>query len=111
MKVNDFINKYKLKNKATSNRKKLQILDSIRLDNVGMYLRDGPFSSDIGIVNLHPSKETHWVVYNNENFYDSYGCVCLKKPSKILIKRNGHCLYSEYKIQGLTIKRDSYCES
>ena len=25
------------------------------------------------------------------------------------MKRDGHCLYSEYKIQGLTSKKDSYC--
>ena len=25
------------------------------------------------------------------------------------MKRYGHCLYSEYKIQGITAKRDSYC--
>ena len=28
-----------------------------------------------------------------------------------MIKRNGHCLYSEYKIQGLTSRRSSYCAS
>ena len=108
---NDFVHKYKLKNKATSNIKIQQILDSIGLNNVGIYLRDGPFSSDIGIVNLHPSKGTHWVCYKNEKYFDSYGVVCPKKLSKFIIKRNGHCLYSEYKIQGLTSKRDSYCAS
>ena len=73
---NDFVRKYKLKNKATSNIKIQKVLTSIGLDNVNIYLRDGPFSSDIGIVNLHPSKGTHWVCYINENFFDSYGCVC-----------------------------------
>ena len=53
---NDFIKKYNLKNKATSNIKIQQVLDSIGLNNVGIYLRDGPFKSDIGVVNLHPSK-------------------------------------------------------
>ena len=52
---NDFIKKYNLKIKATSNKKIHKVLTSIGLDNVGIYLRDGPFSSDIGIVNLHPS--------------------------------------------------------
>ena len=33
------------------------------------------------------------------------------KLSKIIIKRTGYCLYSEYKIQGRTNKRDSYCAS
>ena len=104
---NEFIKKYNLKNKATSNIKIQQVLDSIGLDNVNIYLRDGPFKSDIGIVNLHPSKGTHWVCYINENYFDSYGCVCLKKLSKFIIKRNGYCLYSEYQIQ----KNDSYCAS
>ena len=64
---NDFFKKYKLKNKATSNIKIQQVLSSLSLDSVGIYSRDGPFSSDIGIVNLRPSKGTHWVGYINEN--------------------------------------------
>ena len=108
---NDFVKKYNLKNEATSNIKIQQVLTSIRLDNVKIYLRDGPFSSDIGIVNLHPSKGTHWVCYINENYFDSYGCSPPKKLSKFIIKRNGFCLYSEYKIQSLKSKRDSYCAS
>ena len=58
MSFNDFINKYKLKNKATSNIKITQVL-SIGLDNVDIYLKDGPFTSDIEIVNLHESRRTH----------------------------------------------------
>ena len=57
----DFILKYKIKNKATSNIKIQQALSSLSFDGVGIYLRDGPFKSDISIVNLHPSKGTHWV--------------------------------------------------
>ena len=104
---NNFIKKHNLKNKATSNIKIQQVLNSMRLNNVGIYLRDGLFSSDIGIVNLHPSKGTHWVCYINENYFDSYGCVPPKKLSKFIIKQNGYCLYSEYQIQ----KNDSYCAS
>ena len=104
---NDFIKKYKLKNKASSNIKIQQVLDSIGLKNVGIYLRDGSFSSDIGIVNLHPSKGSHWICYINQNFFDSYGIVCPKKLYKFIIKRNGYYLYSEYQIQ----KNDSFCES
>ena len=107
MLFNDFIKKYKLKNKATSNIKIQKVLDSMRLNNVGIYLRDGSFSSDIGIVNLYPSRGTHWVCYINENYFDSYGVVCPKKLSKFIIKQNGYCLYSEYQIQ----KNDSYCAS
>ena len=107
MLLNDFVQKYNLKNKTTSNIKIQKVLTSIGLDNVNIYLRDGPFSSDIGIVNLHPSKGTHWVCYINETYFDSYGCVCLKKLSKFIIKRIGYCLYSEYQIQ----KNDSFCAS
>ena len=104
---NDFIKQHNLKNKATSNIKIQNILSSLSLNDVGIYLRDGPFSSDIGIVNLHPSKGTHWVCYINENYFDSYGCSPPKKLSKFIIKRNGYCLYSEYQIQ----KNDSFCAS
>ena len=107
MSFNDFVHKYNLKNKATSNIKIQKVLTSIGLDNINIYLRDGPFSSDIGIVNLHPSKGTHWVCYINENYFDSYGCVCPKKLSKFIIKRNGYCLFSECQIQ----KNDSFCAS
>ena len=104
MTFNDFVRKIDLKNKATSNMKIQQVLDSIGLKIVGIYLRDSPFKSDIGIVNLHPFKDTHWVCYINENYFDSYGIICPKKLSKFIIKRNGYCLYSEYQIQ----KNDSY---
>ena len=102
---NDFIKKYNLRNKATSNKKLQQVRSSFSLDDIGIYLRDGPFKSDIGIVNLHPSKGTHWVCYKNENYFDSYGCAPPKKLSKFIIKRIGYCLSSEYQIQ----KNDSYC--
>ena len=108
MTFNDFVRKHELKNKATSNIKIYEVLKNIGLDTkVGFFLRDGAFSSDIGIVNLHPSKGTHWVCYINENYFDSYGVVCPKKLSKFIIKRNGFCLYSEYQIQ----KNDSFCAS
>ena len=63
MPFNDFLHKYKLNNKATSNIKNFQDLFFIRLENVDMNLRDGPFSSDVRIINLSPSKGTHWVIY------------------------------------------------
>ena len=107
MTFNDFIKKHNLKNRATSNIKIQNILSSLSLNDVGIYLRDGPFSSDIGIVNLHPSKGTHWVCYINENYFDSYGCLAPKKLFKFIIKRTGYCLYSEYQIQ----KNDSVCAS
>ena len=70
---NDFIRKHKLKNKPSSNVEINRVLLSLDLNDVWIYLRDGPFNSDSGIVNLHPSKGTHWVCYLNENYFDSYG--------------------------------------
>ena len=104
---NEFIKKHNLRNKATSNIKIQNILSSLSLNDVGIYLRDGPFKSDIGIVNLHPSKGSHWVIYIYENYFDSYGCAPPKKLSKFITKRNGYCLYSENQIQ----KNDSLCGS
>ena len=102
---NDFVHKHNLKNEATSNIKIQQVLSFLSLNDVGIYLRDGPFSSKKGVVNLHQSKGTHWVWYINENYFDSYGCAPPKKLSKFIIKRNGNCLYPEYITQGLTNKR------
>ena len=56
---NEFIKKYNLKNRATSNVKIQQVLSSLSMNGVGIYLGDGPFKSDNGIVNLHASKGTH----------------------------------------------------
>ena len=106
---NDFVQKKNLKNEATSNIKIHQVFSTLGLNNVGIYLRDGSFESDIGIVNLHPTKGRHWVVYINKNYFDSYGCVCPKKLSEFFIKRNGYWLYSEYQIQKNDIFCASYC--
>ena len=59
MLFNDFVHKYCLENEATSNLKIHQVRSSSNWNDVGMYLRDGPFSTNIGVVNLHPSKGTH----------------------------------------------------
>ena len=96
-----------MRNKATSNIKIQHVPSSLSSDDVGIYLRNGPFLGDIGVVNLHSSTGTHWVYFINESYFDSYGWVCPKKLSKFFIKRNGYCFYSEYRIQ----KNDSYCAS
>ena len=108
MTFNDFVQKHNLKNKATSNIKIYEVLKKIGLDSkVGIYLRNGSFSSDIGIVNLHPSKGTHWVCYIKDCYFDSYGCPPPKKLLNYLKNRHKKCIYSEYQIQ----KNDSFCAS
>ena len=46
----------------------LQKLSSLSLGDEGIYLRDCPFWTNIGIVKLHPTKGTHWFAYKNEIF-------------------------------------------
>ena len=106
---NDFIREWKLNNKATSNIKIQQILSSLSLSHVGTYLGDGTFSLTIGIVNLHPKRRLHRVAYLIENCFGIYGCGPPNKPARFIIKRNGYGLLPEYKLPGLTCKRDSHC--
>ena len=63
-----------------------QVLSSLCRNDVAICLRDGLFETDIGSVNLHPSKRTHSVAYNNQNFFDSYGCSLSPKLSRFIIK-------------------------
>ena len=57
MSFNDFIHKYNLQNRPTSNIKFYQVLSALFLNDEGIYLRDGPFKIDIRIIKLYPSKE------------------------------------------------------
>ena len=63
MSFNNFVHKYGLKNEATSNIKFQNILSSLFLSDFKIHLRDVPFSSDVGIVFLHPFKGTHWILF------------------------------------------------
>ena len=53
----EFVEKYRLKNKATSNVKIKEILNEINIP-CGIYMRVDKFTTDFGIVNLHPTKGT-----------------------------------------------------
>ena len=64
-------------------------------------MRDDKFSTKLGIVNLHPSVGTHWVIYTNHNYFDSYGC----PPPTNVVNQFKKGIYSEYQTQ----KNDSYC--
>lgn len=96
----EFVDKYALKNAATTNIKIQQILNQLHLPTK-VYMRDDTFSTDSGIVNLHPTKGTHWVMFVDENYFDSYGC----PPPKNVLNQINKGTYSEYQIQ----KNDSYC--
>ena len=96
----EFVKKYGLKNEATSN---VEIKEILKLMNTscGIYMRDDKFITTSGIVNLHPTEGTHWVMFTNQNYFDSYGC----PPPLNITKQINNGIYSEYQIQ----KDDSYC--
>ena len=95
MSFEEFVEKYGLKNETTSNVKIKEILDMVNLNSTGIYMRDDKFTTPSGIVNLHPTKGTHWVMFVNEFYFDFYGC-----PPPLNVRsfiNNG--FYSEYQIQ------------
>ena len=68
----EIVDKDGLKNEATSNVKIQQILNELHLPTK-VYKRNDTFSTDSGIVNLHPTKGTHWVMFSDKFYFDSYG--------------------------------------
>ena len=99
MSFNNFVHKNKLKKKGTSNINIYQVLSSLFLRDVGIYLRDGPFESELGKINLHPSRRTHWVLYIIHYYFDSYGCPPPKKLPTYIKRKLGKCIYSEHRVQ------------
>ena len=89
MTFNDFVHKHNLKNRAMSNIKIYKVLKNIGLDSkMRIYLRDGKYPTNYGIVNLHPSKGTHWVCDIKDFNFQSYGCPLPEKhPNLIKIDR------------------------
>ena len=64
-------------------------------------MRDDKFTTPSGIVNLHPTKGTHWVMFINEYYFDSYFC----PPPLNIMSFINNGFQSEYQIQ----KNDSFC--
>ena len=69
MLFNKYVHEYVWKSNSTSNIKNENILSTLSLSDVKLNLGDGPFSSDVGIVSLHPSKGTHWVADMKISFW------------------------------------------
>ena len=71
--LKELVNKYGLENAATNNVRIKEILLFLNTP-CGLYLRDDTFFTKSGIINLPPTKRTHWVMFINECYFDSYGC-------------------------------------
>ena len=78
-----------------------EILKLMNITECGIHMRDDNFTTPSGIVNLLPTKGTHWVMFANEFYFDSYGC----PPPLNIMSFNNNGFYSEYQIQ----KIDRYC--
>ena len=114
LKFKEFIKEFNLKNKATSNIKIKKVLDKLGLKfpliECGIYMRDDNFTTSVGIVNLHPYKGTHWVLYINRFYFDSYGILPPLSIQKYIKSKYKTLIYSEYKIQNNDNEvQDSLC--
>ena len=118
LKFKEFIREFNLKNKATSNIEIQNILNKfwqsphelreLKIKS-GIYMRDDKFTTPIGIVNLHPTKGTHWVLYINQFYFDSYGIIPPLSIQKYIKKNRKNLIYSEYKIQNNYSLCAAYC--
>ena len=97
----EFVDTNGLKTEATSNIKIEEILHILNINSTGIYMRGDKFTTTAGLVNSHPTKGTHWVMYTNKNYFDSYG----SPPPVNITKQINAGFHSDYQIQ----KDDSYC--
>ena len=81
------------------------MLSSLSPMDVGIYLKDGPFESNLAIVNLHASRETHWLAYVNQSYFVSGGCFAPQNLFKGNTKRIGKYFFSEYKYRVWQVKK------
>ena len=72
--------------KTTTKLKIRKSFSSLSLIDVGVYLRDGPFESDIGNAKLHPTSGIHWVAYISETYFDIYDYGALNKLCRFFTK-------------------------
>ena len=56
-------------------------------------MKDSKFTTNDGILNLHPTRGKHWVLHINENQFDSYGFPPPTMLKNHKNKRNGKCVF------------------
>ena len=79
------------------------------VSKTGIYMRDDIFSTNSGIIVLHPTKGTHPVCYIGKYYFGSYGCAPSKNISNYIKSRYRKCVYSEFQIQKNKSLCGSYC--
>ena len=68
--VND---KYERKDEATSSVKRKEIHSEISIP-FGIYMRDEAYTTKSGIVIIHPTEGTQWVMLVDDFYFDPSGC-------------------------------------
>ena len=66
-------------------------LNNLRL-NSKEQSSDSKFETNIAVVNMHPSKGTHWFAYKNESLFVSYGSPPPNSLTSHINKRNKMCV-------------------
>ena len=94
----EVVGKFNLQNEATSKLKKKQVLNNLG-ESTYLYMRDSIFTSNDGFLKKRPTKRTHWTVYTNEYYSQSYGCPPPKFYTFYINKRNRKCVVFRIKIQ------------
>ena len=97
--------KYNLENEAKT-KTKIEVLKELKI-HAKVYMRLEPFTTFSGIVNLHPTKGTHLVIFSDDYYFDAYGCRPSLSALNRLKSKHGKKIYKTYKIQ----KQDSLCAS
>ena len=72
-------------------------------------MRDRQFTTKDGMLNLHLKRRTHWKLYINGNYFESYWFPPPKTIMKDNNERNGKCVLSKYKKQGKDNYSAAYC--
>ena len=86
----EFVDKYGLKNEATSNVEIKEILGTLKLNSTGIYMRGDQFTTTSGIVNLHLTKGTHWVMFTSEALSPQSNSGASGQIINILIHMDAH---------------------
>ena len=63
-------------------------------------MRDSQLTTKDGMLYLHLKRRTHWKLYINGKWFDSYWFPPPKTTIKFNDIRNGKCVLSKYKKQG-----------
>ena len=55
-------------------------------------MRDNKFPNDDGFQKVHPTRGTHWTLYNKEYYFNFYGCPPPEFLTNYNIERKGKCV-------------------